>query len=250
MRADFNLTQIVQLPESRSTNDDAFEALSHERACLIWTLNQTSGRGSRGRTWLAPHQAGLALSIGFQGSLGPSPGAFCYPLFAGLLLHRVITKLCASDQFALKWPNDLLLNGKKIAGILCESRWNGSTIQIVIGIGVNLKAHPNLDTLPKGFQTLETLPNPPGPSEIVSALANAFPHYLKEFSQLDTTTGLNEAWLQRSIHPPGAQLNIQAYGQVYKGQFHGLSSDGGLLLKDENGILQEVRQSCEDFQVL
>ncbi len=236
---------MIQLPESASTNDDAFDMLSHHKSCVVWTLNQSSGRGSRGRSWLAPPNHGLALSMGFHGDLGPSPGQFCYPLFAGLLLHKVMMGLAADGAFALKWPNDLLLNGKKCAGILCESRWNGSDILIVIGIGVNLKPHEALHSLPKGFETLETLAHPPAAGEIVEALAKAFPTVLHE-----ARGNLNELWLERCAHPVGAMLDIMAYGKPFSGPFVGLSDDGGLLIRKATGGLQEIRQSCEDFQIV
>ena len=247
MRIDLSADRIIELPQSQSTNDDAFQALDTHSSCLIWTRDQPKGRGSRGRSWLAPPGHALALSIGLSGQVAPKPDRFCYPLFAGVLLHRVLSAAAPDGQFALKWPNDLLLNGKKLAGILCESRWSRSQMHIVIGIGVNLKHHPALDDLPKGFATLEELQTPPSASSIVHQLAANLDGDLAE---LESQQVLHRQWLFRSAHRVGAKLHIKAYGKDMRGVFKGLDEDGGLLIEDQHGKTETIRQSCDDFVIL
>ena len=126
-----------------STNDTAWEAraLGAPEGTVVVADVQTRGRGRAGRRWhLAPGK-GLALSVllplgGDRGALG------VLPLGAGLALARALERLGVATE--LKWPNDLLLGGRKLAGILCESRGAtphgdpGAGDTVVIGVGVNV----------------------------------------------------------------------------------------------------------------
>ncbi len=242
-----SLDEVIQLPISDSTNDDTFEALNRYGACLIWTLNQRRGRGSRGRTWLAPEDHVLALSIGLHGGDFPAPHILSYPLFAGVLLYDNLSSIVPEDKFGLKWPNDLLYGDRKLAGILCESRWSGSEVRIVIGIGINLKAHPSLESLPKGYASLDELDDPPTPRAIVQALAENLPHKL---AALCDPVTLNREWLKRSPQQIGTRMCIRVNGRQTMGVFRGLSADGCMMLEDNDGSIQKIQQSCDDFQIL
>jgi BirA family biotin operon repressor/biotin-[acetyl-CoA-carboxylase] ligase len=239
--------EVVQPESSVSTNDDAFALLARCRTCMVWTLDQTGGRGSRGRTWLAPENHALAMSVGLDHPEAIHPKTICYPILAGLALHEALSPWVPVDRLALKWPNDLLLDGAKLAGILCESRWQDGDVRVVVGIGINLKRHADLDRLPKGYAALETLTDPPAPATVAQTVAGRILAYA--FSSPDPT-GLNQQWLAKSIHHPGQHMRIQAYEAVVEGTFDGIGDDGALLVKDKSGKIHSVRQSCEDFAIL
>ena len=249
MSGSLHLPVPVALASSVSTNDDAFAYLEQQSTCVIWTLDQTGGRGSRGRSWLAPKECGLALSIGVQGKPYPHPARFCYPLFAGLLLYEGLAALLGPDRkkIALKWPNDLLMNGRKLAGILCESKWTGGRPRIVLGMGVNLRAHRAMSILDKGFASLEELRDPPGPERIVAEITARFPEILSASLDRDE---LHARWLARCRTRLGTHLAVRAHGRRLQGRFQGLSEEGALLLADANGQLHGVEQSCDDFVIL
>ncbi len=237
----------MRVEETGSTNDDAFRVLQAEDLCLVWTLNQTAGRGSRGRRWLAPKDSCLALSIGFRLESRPHPRDFCYPLFAGLLLLKGLASLTRPDGFCLKWPNDLLLRGRKLAGILCESRWRQQRGCLVIGVGVNLIPDTALDALPKGFASLAELDQPPEPRALVETLARSF---LPSLMAAEKDPDLHEKWLTRSCHPLGSRLRVRAEGREIEGVVAGLDNQGALLIRCLDGALVAIRQTCEDFRVL
>jgi BirA family biotin operon repressor/biotin-[acetyl-CoA-carboxylase] ligase len=139
----------IHLTSTTSTNDTArgVAAAHPGRALLVSARTQTAGRGRDGRTWQSP-TGGAWFSVAWPvtGSLQRYAAA---PLVAGLALTRVIDSLlpCPHPPTQIKWPNDLLLRGGKVAGILCEAVVVGDVPPVLI-VGVGLNA--NVDTTALG----------------------------------------------------------------------------------------------------
>ncbi|CAM2009706.1 biotin--[acetyl-CoA-carboxylase] ligase [Acanthopleuribacter pedis] len=240
---DWSPQQLIHLDQATSTNDDAFTMLQHQPACLLWTTHQTGGRGSRGRSWLSPPGHGLALSMGC--SPAPArPDQFCYPIFAAVALHEVLCDLAPGASWTLKWPNDLLLDGRKLAGILCESRWVGKQVAVVIGIGVNLKRHAGMENLPKGYAALDELPDPPQAEQLVRQLFFTLP---LQFEKLAQPALLTAAWQQRCGFPLGTRVTLTANGRTLSGTYEGLNLEGNLKVRDDYHQLHQIAQNCDDF---
>lgn len=129
---------LVALPETASTNTWAKEHLDvFGPVGAVYTTNQTAGRGRRGHTWV--NAAGQALYYTAVLQL-PLADPAALPLYASLAVAKTLHGRYGADC-AVKWPNDLLLHGKKIAGILCESVQSpvpGGPRAILCGIGINL----------------------------------------------------------------------------------------------------------------
>ena len=139
---DFKLSRSVAsdlrvVASSPSTNSDLL-ALSADPGVLsftaLLTLNQTAGRGRLDRAWVAPPGTALALSVLVRDALRHPLGPWL-PLLAGLLLAEAIDEVLPG-RVAIKWPNDLLIDGRKVCGILVEVASNGR--DAVVGSGVNL----------------------------------------------------------------------------------------------------------------
>jgi len=241
----FSFSHMFPVAQSSSTNDDAFRLLENLPHCCVWTLDQRQGRGSRGRQWLAPKDCVLAVSLGCQGHLAPSPERFCFPLFAGLLVSEVLAGI-GGARLALKWPNDLLLDGRKLAGILCESRQVGNRRTLVVGIGLNLRAHPSLDELPKGYAALDQLGEPMPAADIVAGLCRLWPLLMQCWIE---PSALNRAWLERACVPVGTQVRVQADERRYSGEFIGLDPAGSLLVRTAAGRQVAFHRACEDFSM-
>ncbi|MEX2157224.1 MAG: biotin--[acetyl-CoA-carboxylase] ligase [Gemmatimonadales bacterium] len=102
---------------------------------VVIAEEQTAGRGRGGRTWRSP-LGGVWLGLLLR---PPFPGAGVLSLRTGLVLADIADELLGAPRTQLKWPNDVLVDGRKLAGILCEARWQGEVAQwMALGIGVNV----------------------------------------------------------------------------------------------------------------
>jgi BirA family transcriptional regulator, biotin operon repressor / biotin---[acetyl-CoA-carboxylase] ligase len=122
---------------------------------LVIAEEQTAGRGRDGRTWRSP-AGGVWLGMLVRPPL-PEPGLLS--LRAGLVLADVVDELLDAPRAQLKWPNDVLLEGRKLAGILCEARWQGGLAQwLAIGIGVNVANDVPVELAGRAVALREALP--------------------------------------------------------------------------------------------
>jgi BirA family biotin operon repressor/biotin-[acetyl-CoA-carboxylase] ligase len=241
------LPQLFYIETCGSTNDEAFHLLESSPACLVWSTHQVSGRGSRGRTWLGEKGSMLALSLGLQQPFPSSKQNYPYALFAGLWVIETLLALFPKADLALKWPNDILLNGKKLCGILCESRWMGQSCRVVLGVGINLKSQALLTDLPKGYASLDQLQGEAVEAKsICGHLAQKFPAAVKSYRSLPA---LKQAWVRLSWIPLHSLITVQAEGTTHRGTFAGLGVAGEMLLKSDHGMIT-IHQVCDDFQVL
>lgn len=129
---------LIHLPEVDSTNLWAKANLDKlAPAGVVWTTCQTAGRGRLGRGWTNAAGQGLYLTSGYTAkTVQPST----LPLFSALAVQRALTTVLGPLDLKVKWPNDLILNGKKLVGILCEGIADRPGVPggIICGIGVNL----------------------------------------------------------------------------------------------------------------
>lgn len=124
---------LVVLGTTGSTNAELMARAGVPDFCVVATLDQHSGRGRLGREWSTPPGTALAVSV-----LVPGPADGWLPLRAGLAMTEAVLPLVAgpaAGRVELKWPNDVLVGGRKVSGILCEVAPDG---RVVVGAGVNL----------------------------------------------------------------------------------------------------------------
>jgi BirA family biotin operon repressor/biotin-[acetyl-CoA-carboxylase] ligase len=137
---ELQLPRIIYYEETDSTNEQALRiaAQQAEEFTLVIAEKQTAGRGRMGRKWVTEPGSSLAFSIILQPSKTEIPHLSMFSLLGALAVCRAIeANHCIPAQ--VKWPNDVLLDGKKTAGILAETNWQGSHLQgLVLGIGINL----------------------------------------------------------------------------------------------------------------
>jgi BirA family biotin operon repressor/biotin-[acetyl-CoA-carboxylase] ligase len=117
-----------------STNDEC-KSLKHTNEFnIVLAEEQTKGRGRMGKEWLSP-LGNIYMSIAFDGSKSNEP----LSLISGLICQEAINKVIGDSSIGLKWPNDIILNKKKVGGILIEKEVLGSNVTSIVGIGLNLK---------------------------------------------------------------------------------------------------------------
>lgn len=151
--------RIRRVAQTGSTNEDIARILGEEQARGLTLVAdfQDRGSGRKGRSWIAPAGSALLCTIALPDPL-PSTDLWAVPFWCALVVSRAMQQLGA--QPALQWPNDLLLEGRKVAGILCVSRIAGEYAWVGCGIGVNV-------VRPPGEATAEIVPPPAYLSDVV-----------------------------------------------------------------------------------
>ncbi len=183
-----------------STNEELLakrqEPNFHGR-CLL-ALHQTGGRGRRGRSWWSG-EGNLALSLGLHFA-HPSPLIPLLPFYAGLALWKTLKPLLPNEDLRLKWPNDLYLNGRKLAGMLTQVRQMGDASDLVLGIGLNLASAP------PGEEAVALEELVPAPKAVDFATAY-LPALASTLTQHDDFLALRTAW-EEAARLEGTSLEI------------------------------------------
>jgi len=212
-----------------STNSDLIadpDALEDE---WLVALEQQAGKGRQGRRWVsaAGNFYGSTLVVIRPGD--PPPQTLS--LAAGLALAEAVDAAVPAQALMLKWPNDLMLAGKKVGGILLER----SGDRVVVGIGVNLAASPRLpdrDAADLGGAT--------SPQAFAPLIAGSFAKLLALWRSSESS-GLVRSWLERA-HLPGTRLAVHVgKDATLSGRFAGLEMDGALRLMLDDGTIEVVR---------
>ena len=190
---------------------------------------QTAGRGSRGRAWQSP-VGNLHLSVLLRPS-GPIADAGHWALLAGIALVEALSAFVpdhASTTLTLKWPNDVLLRGCKLAGILMDSatRPGGRLDWLVVGLGANLATAPSVPG--RTTASLDELTTPPPPERVAEALLARLDYWVG-VARRDGFGPVDSAWIARA-HAVGSALRVTREGKAIDGSFAGLGEDGSLLL--------------------
>ena len=226
---------LIARAETPSTNDLAWEALAAGApdGTVVVTDAQPRGRGREGRAWVMAPGQGLALSLALhQGCDRRQVGTL--PLVAGLALARALEGLGLSAT--LKWPNDLLVDERKLAGILCESRrLPAGTDVAVMGVGVNVRQQR--DDFPPDLRGTATSLALEGCRASREAVAAAFLNALEPLwteHQEGGRDAVLAAWRERAGYW-GRVVTVRTPGGPVSGVARDLSPDGGLVLRLESG---------------
>jgi BirA family transcriptional regulator, biotin operon repressor / biotin---[acetyl-CoA-carboxylase] ligase len=223
-----------------STNDDARKvAISGADDGLVIRADaQTNGRGRRGREWESP-VGNLYFSIVLRPDKALPEAAMISLLAAvslGDALHRVLP---ADADIQHKWPNDILVDGAKIAGILLEASGGGALRPvewIVLGCGVNIVSHPQNTLYPA--TDLGCYPIAPSAAEILTLFIQRFSHWRALWIE-DGVAPIRSAWLHRA-KGLGEPVTVRTGARESQGVFQGLDVDGALMLLNANGTIERV----------
>ena len=241
--------EIQCLETTASTNDLASRHLlsSHPNGCckLVTADYQYAGRGRRGRKWLSPPSLNLLFSIAIPAASGTQDGFKPDELTSGLFNLAAAVAICEAVEVRshlhprIKWPNDVHINGRKLAGVLSEAivKPGGQGMcGMVVGIGMNAnQTKDQLDMEIQGIATslkIETGKNWDR-AELVSAITGRLIQlaYSNDRSDWDAAS---QGWKQR-CDTPGRWVRIRLGDQYYEGTALGLESGGGLTLRLDDG---------------
>jgi len=209
-----------------STNDLALRG-RFPSPVLIAAEEQTAGRGRRGRRWHSAPGAGITFSLGRRINR-PARELAALSLVAGVATARALRALGMDAR--LKWPNDLIVDGAKLGGILVETR-NGN--HAVIGIGLNCRRDPALEN--KVRRKLAYLNNSVARNEVIQRVGRALLEALEQFEK-HGLEALRAEWEAMDAHA-GQKLRVRlADGRTLSGVAGGLGADGSLQLHTRQGL--------------
>lgn len=228
---------LVVLPEVDSTNSEAERQLASGRATPFVVLAgaQTVGRGRFGRIWHSPDEGNLYLSAAFRPPLPPDqmPG---FTLWMGLALCHHLHQTTGLP-LRLKWPNDLLLDGRKVAGMLTEARIDADRMRdLVFGFGLNINADPT-NWPPAVAAVATSLRAASGAPLPLHALAAGLVTVVRSAAEAyftGQTATRNALWAAYDALG-GRQVTVQAHTGPITGTVAGLAPSGGLRLTLPNG---------------
>ncbi|MBI2505895.1 MAG: biotin--[acetyl-CoA-carboxylase] ligase [Candidatus Latescibacteria bacterium] len=226
--------RVFSFAEVGSTNDELrrLADAGAEEGTLVIAERQTAGRGRRGRVWHSPPDTGLWCSLLLRppASLVPS----LVPLLLGIAIARGIRACCGVPAF-LKWPNDVLIAGLKVAGVLCEAGPGG----LVAGFGVDVNQEEFPPELPAATSILLQRGRPTDRALLLRAvLEEAERLYLDACARGPAQLIAAATALLSTL---GRQVEVQLEGETLRGLACGLEADGALQLEEEGGGQRLIR---------
>ena len=222
--------------QTESTNIDALDHFAqHQRELVVCAETQSAGRGRRGRQWVSPYAQNIYCTIGLTKSISPTQQGLL-SIVTGLALRRSLVSSCGVS-LQLKWPNDLLLDGQKLGGILIESRpqvQDESFFAIGFGLNVSLdeesKAAIDQPVTSLHLVTDET----PDRSRVLVGAIDAVVRAIREF-EIETVGDLAEEF-SRADAFHDRPVELVSAGDRLSGISRGIDSSGALRLETEQGI--------------
>ncbi|WP_142847033.1 biotin--[acetyl-CoA-carboxylase] ligase [Telmatospirillum sp. J64-1] len=220
--------RLLALDSIDSTNDEARRQADAGagHGLVIMAAEQTAGRGRRGRQWVSP-RGNLHCSLLLQPGR-PLAEAAQLSFAAGLSLAEALEGLCPGVRFQCKWPNDVLCEGRKIAGMLLETVGQGD--HLILGLGVDVVAAPDPALYPA--ISLREAGSEVSAEEVLSAFVARFSHWFTLW-QSQGFAPLREAWLAKA-KGLGEEVVVRLDKESVTGIFAGLDSAGGLMLDVAN----------------
>lgn len=222
---------VRELAITGSTNDDAKRAAEagEPEGLVFRALRQTAGRGRHGRTWESP-EGNLYCSLLLRPS-GQKKDIGQYSFVASLALCDTVREHAPKASITLKWPNDVLLNGKKVSGILLESGegW------LVCGMGLNFQHHPENALYPATSLAAEGAAKTELKSVLDMLLAR-FAHWYG-IMQSKGFAPIRDAWL---AHAEKRRMTVKLPDGAVEGVFAGLDANGALRLRLADGAERAI----------
>ncbi|QKJ88990.1 Bifunctional ligase/repressor BirA [Paramixta manurensis] len=230
-----NAPRLAVIPVIDSTNQyllERMDSLQSGDACVA--EYQQAGRGRRGRQWFSPFGSNLYLSMYWRLEQGPA-AAMGLSLVIGIVMAEVLQAMGAADV-RVKWPNDLYLNDRKLAGILVElTGKTGDAAQIVIGAGINLAMRsPDVSVVNQGWINLQEAGIEIDRNALAATLINKLRFALPEFEREGLAPFINR-WsaLDNFINRP---VKLIIGSREINGIARGIDQQGGLLLEQDGQV--------------
>lgn len=222
-----------------STNAEALLLAASGEAGPLWIVaeRQTAGRGRRGRAWVS--ESGNLYASLLLVDPSPSDRAAELSILAALALRDAIVEVAPSiaSRLSFKWPNDLLLDGRKVAGILVEGEMSASRLAVAVGIGVNCAHHPDIAAYPA--TSLAAAGAAVDPARLFHALSAASVTRLLQWDAGRSFQTLRAEWLS-SAAGLGQNIRVHLDDNEITGRFEAVDETGRMMLRLPNGRLELI----------
>ena len=230
---------VYYFDETDSTNNDVRRLMSQgaPHGTLAIADKQTAGKGRRGRTWISPAGTNIFMSLGLRPEIPPDKASML-TLVMALAVCDAIRETTGSDA-KIKWPNDIVINGKKVCGMLTELEAELDCIHsVVVGIGINVN-QTQFD--PEIAQTATSLFMESGRKVIRALLVERVMHYFEKyyavFMEKGDLSGLKEAYDERLVNLNTGVRVLDPKGE-YDGTARGIDEKGQLLVERDGEMIK------------
>ncbi|MGI8839432.1 MAG: biotin--[acetyl-CoA-carboxylase] ligase [Caulobacteraceae bacterium] len=230
---------IIAFDELDSTNAEARRRAEAGGAGPLWIVaaRQSAGRGRRGRAW-ETGEGNLAATYLFTTQRLAAEAAQV-SFVAALAVADLASAFVPAALVSLKWPNDPLIDGKKVGGILVESGQGAEgRLWVAVGVGINLATRPNAPDRPATTFAEYMRAPPPAPLDALTILAAAFAGW-RDLWERAGFAPIAEAWTLRA-HGLGRPCTARLASETIHGVAEGLDGDGALRLRTAAGAVRRI----------
>lgn len=238
LKTDIIARKIYSYKETSSTNDAAYQlaASGEKEGSVIIAESQTAGRGRMGRSWVSPRSKGAYFSAILRPDILPKEVS-SITLFSALSVAKTIKEMADLAAF-IKWPNDVLINNKKICGILTEMNAETDKINfVIIGIGININTKEDL--LPKGATSImEAKGEEVSRVELVKGIFKNLDKYYKLFNGGHIAEIIRE--YKEFSNFLGKRVRVTYHDTKIEGYAVDVDKEGALILRMDSGLNERI----------
>lgn len=235
--------EVISYKKTGSTNDIAYGLAEKglKEGSVIIAEEQEKGKGRHGRTWISPSKGGIYMSVILRPEITPNEISRI-TLMAAVAAAKAIRETTGLSAL-IKWPNDILIDGRKVCGILTEMKAEQDRVDfIIIGIGINVNTHSG--KLPKGASSLREELRLGGKPHDISRieLARKLLEKLEEsyfILKKDGAGAIMEEW-KHLTGMLGSRVRVVLQNRTFEGLAHNIDTDGALIVRRDAGTLEKV----------
>ncbi len=233
-------TELITFETIDSTNTEAIKRArsgAPEGLCIV-ARQQTLGRGRHGRSWVSTKDAGLYFSI----VLRPTIDVRHFPLITlmtGVAVHDTLAALGLKPD--IKWVNDVLIDNKKISGILAETCETDSGVAVIVGIGINILRSSFPQEMAETATSIETETDQTrNPDEVTTQLIGHIVRLYDLLLSANGPTAIIDEWKARSTYFSGKEVSVKFHSETINGVTAGLEENGALRVRRDDGSIAVV----------
>lgn len=228
-----------ELVDSTNTLAKELAEVGASEGTLVIAEEQTGGRGRRGRSWCTPKGTTVAMTLVLRPDIPPECASMV-TLVMGLAVAKAINQLYPLKA-GIKWPNDVVINGKKICGILTELRLKSNGIRyLVVGTGINANVPEFPEELKEtALSLVQELGHEVDRAELIAESLFWFEEYYEKFIRTQSLVLLKEEYEELLLNK-GRTVRVLEPGNEYSGVSRGINEKGELLVQREDGTVTAV----------